>query len=125
MVSSKKLFARTLRHKANQIPLTSTPFQLAMYYFHMMQSKYQYETFYEAWCALQRLREARELGISVDLIAETGGRTACILEGICAGLLDMEIHMPAQIITLDFDSTIADDEKARLQQVSNKAYYEA
>jgi hypothetical protein len=119
IVSSKKLFARNLKKSKNShIPLTSTPFQLAMYYFHMMQSKYQYELFSETWSALQSLCGAGATGVNLDVVADSGGRTACVLEGAVAGLVSLQIQIPAQILMLDFDPTIYEEEKKQLEEVN-------
>ncbi|PSN39178.1 hypothetical protein C0J52_14051 [Blattella germanica] len=112
MVSLKKSYLRLKQKTGNYLPVSSSPYQLSISYVYQLQTRYQYDIFYDSHVMSKKLCEWYEdpsKSLGLEAVVSNGGTAAA--------LMTFDIDIPEQVIILDPRVSEKDETYARIVQV--------
>lgn len=112
IVSCRKRYKRWKSAGNDCLPLASSPYQLSITYVYALQTKYQYSIFSDCFNGLKRLlrilnssqgknNELPPVKSPIEIEVTSGGECANIVELFSAGLVEIHVEFPEQLIVLD------------------------
>ncbi|XP_069672695.1 general transcription factor 3C polypeptide 1 [Periplaneta americana] len=123
MVSLKKSYMRLKPKTGNYLPVSSSPYQLSISYVYQLQTKYQYDIFYESHLMTKKLRSwymehAADLepALGLEVGVSDGGTAAALVELFTKKQMSFDIEIPEQVIILDPRVSEKDETYARIVQ---------
>ncbi|XP_046989076.1 general transcription factor 3C polypeptide 1 [Schistocerca americana] len=122
IVSLKKNYMHLAQRKGNFLPLSCSPFQLSISYRHILQTSYQYSIFHQSFTMSLSLEnwhasndwESNPEDRGLKLMVTDGGSTAALVELFCKGVIEFDLEIPDQIITLNPKVSEVDEGYARI-----------
>ncbi|KAJ4449055.1 hypothetical protein ANN_00450, partial [Periplaneta americana] len=123
MVSLKKSYMRLKPKTGNYLPVSSSPYQLSISYVYQLQTKYQYDIFYESHLMTKKLRSwymehvaDLEPALGLEVGVSDGGTAAALVELFTKKQMSFDIEIPEQVIILDPRVSEKDETYARIVQ---------